>query len=321
MLSVFEELVRGNTEDASRTLAAVSYAAQGMRKMGLDLASMGNTLKDGLASAGSNIKSGLISGNPLYTGAAGALVGGGLGLVNEMQRPKEERDYTTAGLNAGIGGLVGGLGGVAMQGMQAKGPPQAPPPTGTVPSAIKEGINTAAVQTKNTAKDLGTAAYNVAAGADKPLGDAGRGALDMAADMPGTTVGTTTGALWGGSVGAYRRNGNPRVTTGNLAAAIDAAGSPNLPVNAPGIVANANAMAALRAANGPGRFPGLRSLNLSRALRHGAGGASAADVNALARAMGGKLRTAGGGWRAALPALAGAAYDVYNATPSNNSVK
>lgn len=319
MLSVFEELVRGTTAEAGRKLAAVSYAAQGLRKMGLDLTSLGNNIQSGLASAGNNVKDGLLSGNPLYTGAAGALLGGGMGVANELRRPEEERDYTSAAMNAGIGGLMGGLGGVAMQGLQSKAIPQAPPPKGTVTSAAKEGLGIAAGQAKSVAKDLGTAAYNVATESEKPLGDIGRGTLDTISDMPGTSVGAATGALWGGAVGAHRRApGGGHVTTGNLARAIDAAGSPSLGVTAPGILSNADAMAALRTANNSGGFPGVRSFNLNRAMQRGVGGASADDVRQLARSMGGKLRTGGGGWRAAVPALAGAAYDVYNAKPSYN---
>jgi hypothetical protein len=319
MLSVLEELVRGTTEEASRKLASVSYAAQGLRKMGLDLSSIGSNIQRGLASAGNNVKDGLLSGNPLYTGAAGALLGGGLGVANELQRPKEERDYTSAAMNAGIGGLVGGLGGVAMQGMQSKGIPQAPPPKGTSASAMKEGLNTAATQTKAVAHDLGTAAYNTLTKAEKPLGNVGQGALDTISDLPGTSVGTATGALWGGAVAASRRRpGGGYATTGNLAHAIDAAGSPSLGVNAPGILSNVDAMSALRTANNSGGFPGVRAFNLNRAMSRGVAGASADDVRQLARSMGGKLRTGGGGMRAAIPALAGAAYDVYNAKPSYN---
>lgn len=128
-------LVTGSPEDAIRQIMETSCAARQLRKTA---GVVGDFLQ--------NIK----AGSPLHTGLAGAAVGGGLGLLNEVRKPQDERNYENAAIGAATGGVLGGAGGAAVQALGDTG--RAIPPAPTIGEQIGDFTN-AATQGLNKALD------------------------------------------------------------------------------------------------------------------------------------------------------------------------
>ena len=135
---LLEELIQSNPEQVSQKLAAYAILNQ---RLGLvktaGLAETAAAVKD-------HIVKGLSSGNPAYTGAAGALGLGGLSAIRESFKPKEERRAGNVLTAAGIGGAMGA--GLPMIGnLSAALPPaeseMAPSALGNLSSAVSDGVS------------------------------------------------------------------------------------------------------------------------------------------------------------------------------------
>lgn len=102
----FEELLNVEPDQIGRKLAAVAVLTSRTQKTA-DLQSIINSIKDRVSTAGAHAVTELTNGNPVYTGAAGALGLGGLSALRETMRPRKDRNYGNALTAAMLGGAAG----------------------------------------------------------------------------------------------------------------------------------------------------------------------------------------------------------------------
>jgi len=320
MSKMLEELVSGTPAEAAEKLAGLTAVSRGLRKQGFewkDLHELGNHVASGAQSFGNTALKELKSGNPLYTGAAGALAGAGAGLTREIMNP-EDNDYNNVLTSAGIGGALGASGGLAYRALQESTPPPADPGAAvSMSKSVGGGIrNLKSMVTGNTEAVIPP---------PKVPDDAPPGPSDwynvpaqVVSELPNTTAGAAAG--WG-TYGLRKAYASQGAAASQLSKAIDAAGNPQIVgQSSTGLLGNRAALEELARRNTSSGFPGVRNRALNQALNEGlkvkgAPAVSANDVRQFARSMGGPApRPFLGRTGAVAPMVAGALLDLYRAS-------
>lgn len=327
MSKMLEELVSGTPAEAAEKLAGLTAVSRGLRKQGFewkDLHELGNHVASGVQSFGNTALNELKAGNPLYTGAAGALAGAGAGLTREIMNP-EDNDYNNVLTSAGIGGALGASGGLAYRALQESTPPPADPGAALPMSkSVGAGIrNLKSTLTGNTAAAVPPP--KVPEGTPPGPSDWYNVPAQVVSELPATTGGAIAGA---GVYGMRQHIANQMGTAAQLSKAIDAAGNPQVVgQSSAGLLGNRAALEELARRNTASGFPGVRNRALNQALNEGfkvkgAPAVSANDVRQFARSMGGPApRPFLGRTGAVAPMVAGALLDLYRASQHKPSGK
>lgn len=326
MSRMLEELVSGSPAEAAEKLAALASVSRGLRKQAVDWSELGGQALGGLKSFGNSALRELKSGNPLYTGAAGALAGAGAGLAGEIMNP-EDNDYTNVLTGAGIGGAIGATGGLAYKALGeslpgGKDPAHANSLSQNVGSGINQAFGSAAGALTGT-----TPAPLPATRADSGVKPGSNDWYNIPRQVSANAPGTTTGALSGAVLYGLRhaRAQNAGATVGQLQNAINAAGNPQIVgQSTTGLLSNQAALEELARRNSGGRFPGVRTGQLNDALKNGfkvrgvPDPIAASTVQQFAKSMGGPRRVPFSKTVGLAPVALGAGWDLFQAWRRNH---